>query len=93
MISVDPDPFTLRELVWMAEGHAKNQWVHTAHLICVLANQNRGKEDKLVTFEDVYPFAKNKKQREPDAFDKWLAQTSWEKLSHDQGGERDRHQI
>ena len=41
VVGVDPSPFTLRELVYMVEGRQKDQWNHTSHVLCILANANR----------------------------------------------------
>lgn len=39
--SVDPGPHTLRELVWMVRGKQRDEWGHTSHVLCILANSNR----------------------------------------------------
>lgn len=41
IIGVDPAPFTLRELVFMVKGLQRDQWNHTSHVLCILANANR----------------------------------------------------
>ena len=40
-IGVDPKTLTLRQLFWMAEGRAKDQWQHTSSLLALIANVNR----------------------------------------------------
>jgi hypothetical protein len=32
---------TLRELLWMAEGHHRDAWQHTSSLMALMANVNR----------------------------------------------------
>ncbi|HPC65344.1 MAG TPA: hypothetical protein P5175_06225 [Anaerohalosphaeraceae bacterium] len=32
---------TLRELLWMAEGHHRDAWQHTASVMALIANVNR----------------------------------------------------
>ena len=32
---MNPDPFTLRELVWMVEGRGKFEWSQTASLMAL----------------------------------------------------------
>ena len=41
MIGVDPGPFTLRELVWMADARQTDAWNHTAAVLAMLANTHR----------------------------------------------------
>ena len=41
MIGVDPGPFTLRELVWMADGRQREAWNHTSQLLAMLFNAHR----------------------------------------------------
>jgi hypothetical protein len=41
VIGVEPGPFTLRELVWMAEGRGRDLWSHTSALLALIANVNR----------------------------------------------------
>lgn len=41
MIPVDPRPFTLRELLWMAEGSQKAAWSRTSAMMAMHANINR----------------------------------------------------
>jgi len=38
---VDPGPFTLRELVWMADARQLDEWNHTAAILAMLANTHR----------------------------------------------------
>ena len=41
ILGVDPGPLTLRELVWMYAGRRREQWLHTAHVMALLANCHR----------------------------------------------------
>lgn len=43
MIGVNPDPFTLRELVWMSEGKGRDRWSHTSHILATLVTVNDAK--------------------------------------------------
>jgi len=38
---VNPGPFTLRELLWMADARHTNEWNHTSALLAMLANTHR----------------------------------------------------
>lgn len=38
---MDPGPYTLRELVWMAEARGRDQWTHTSSVLALIANVNR----------------------------------------------------
>jgi hypothetical protein len=38
---LNPDPYTLRELVWMFQAHQKEVWDHTCLIVCTVANANR----------------------------------------------------
>jgi hypothetical protein len=72
----------------MLTGHQSVAWIHTTHLLVTLANQNRGKDDKPLKFDDVYPFgakAKASKERESDELDKVLEAAAWSKLAKQQG--------
>jgi hypothetical protein len=62
-VGIDPSPFTLRELLWMARGQQKEQWTHTAHLLVTLANTSALRDPKksAITFAEVYPFTKKSK--------------------------------
>ncbi len=56
---MDPDPFTLRELFWMAEGRRREMWDHTSLLWAAMAepNRDRKKRSRPFTPADVHPFA------------------------------------
>ena len=41
ILGVDPGPLTLRELVWMYAGRRREQWLHTSHVMALLANCHR----------------------------------------------------
>ena len=36
---MNPGPFTLRELIWMADGRGKSEWAHTSLLATVVAGK------------------------------------------------------
>ena len=60
---VNPDPFRLYELIAMAESRNKSDWWHTASIMCLLANINRGKGKRPFTPNDFFPFGKTKKNK------------------------------
>jgi hypothetical protein len=41
ILGVAPEPFTLRELIWMTDARRKEQWSHTSALMALVANVNR----------------------------------------------------
>ena len=44
-ISINPDPFTMRELCFMAEGKQRQEWEHTAAICSLVHNSGRKKKD------------------------------------------------
>lgn len=42
VLGVDPGPFSIRELYWMAEGRRTSQWDHTALLAATVLNSRQG---------------------------------------------------
>lgn len=55
---MNPDPFTLRELVWMVEGRGKFEWSQTASLMALAANLVRDpRKGRAATPSDFNPFA------------------------------------
>jgi hypothetical protein len=59
---VNPDPFTLRELVKMAEGRGKMEWGQTSCLMALVANILRDpKKGKISTPADFNPYFQNRK--------------------------------
>lgn len=63
IIGIDPGPFTLRQLVWMAEGRRDLFWEHTAHVLCYLYNAHRNPKAPALMPIDFHPFAKKRNQR------------------------------
>lgn len=62
-VGVAPWCFTLRELLWMAEGRAEAEWGRFAGLMALTANINRDpKKAKPFKPSDFYPFRETKKQ-------------------------------
>ena len=57
-MGVDPAHLTARQLLWMVHGRDRSQWVHTASAICAIYNHVRGKGDKLIKFEEIYPYGR-----------------------------------
>jgi len=55
-LGVDPLPLTLRQLLWMIEGHKRDAWMRTAWLCALIANCNRDpKKGRAFTPADFYP--------------------------------------
>ena len=55
---MNPDTFTLRELVWMVEGRGEFEWSQTASLMALAANLMRDpKKGKAASPADFNPFA------------------------------------
>ena len=40
-MGVDPNPLTLRELIWMVGARRQDQWSHTAAVLALTANVHR----------------------------------------------------
>jgi hypothetical protein len=55
IVGVNPDPFSFRELVWMARGRMVHHWDLFAPLICCVINPWVGK-DKQLTPNQIHPF-------------------------------------
>jgi len=59
---VNPDEFTLRELVLMAEGRGKLEWGQTSNLMALIANVLRDpKKGKISKTADFNPYFQNKR--------------------------------
>jgi len=64
VIGVDPGPLTLRELVWMAEAKARNEWTHTSAVMALMANAHRDpKKTRVFTPADFNPYATSERKR------------------------------
>ena len=62
IVGLDPGPFTLRELVWMAEGRRRELWDHTASLLALLYNVNRDpRRSRAMRPEDFHPLRRPSK--------------------------------
>lgn len=57
----------MRQLVWMAEGRDRQQWLHTASSLCLLANINRDPKLKSTPFtlDDFNPHVTAKPKKTP----------------------------
>ena len=65
IIGLNPGPFTLRELVWMADGHQTEAWNHTAALLAMLANTHRDpKKTRAFKPSDFHPGTRREKPKE-----------------------------
>ena len=64
IVGLDPGPFTLRELVWMAEARRRDMWDHTAGLLALLYNINRDpKRSRAMRPEDFHPLRQQSRNR------------------------------
>jgi hypothetical protein len=51
MCGVDPGPLTLRELVWMVEGHGRDAWERTSTLCALMVNTSPARNPKAKPIE------------------------------------------
>ena len=73
MIPVDPRPFTLRELLWLAEGARRERWSRMSSLMALTANVSRDpRRCRAFKPADFDPFA-DARAGEPIVFDKTTA--------------------
>ena len=71
MIPVDPRPFTLRELLWMADGAQRSEWSRTSAMMAHLANINRDpKRTRPFKASDFDPFSQASAVSAPVVLDK-----------------------
>lgn len=56
MLGLDPGPYTLRELNWMAAGRLRNAWDHTATLQAQIINVMRSEKQAPVHPDALNPF-------------------------------------
>ena len=55
---------TLRELLWMAEARRRDAWDHTASLLALTYNANRGKNQRARKPNDFHPLPTPREDRE-----------------------------
>lgn len=55
-MGISPDGFTLRELLWMAEGRQRDAWNHTAQVLAMLYNAFRSRGSRALGPRDFHPF-------------------------------------
>ena len=58
VVGIDPGPFTLRELLWMADSKLADSWGRSA--------QNRGENSSAATPDDFNPYRRDR-SRKPGA--------------------------
>jgi len=56
VLGINPDPFTLRELLWMAEGKGRENWNHTAALLATMINIMRSKGRPAIKPSELNPY-------------------------------------
>lgn len=60
IIGIDPGPFTLRQLVVMAEAKSRQAWNHTSAVLAMLANVHRdAKKTRAYRPADFHPHRRN----------------------------------
>lgn len=57
----NPDPFTLRELIWLAEGRQRDDWSRTAVLAAFLWNDPQGVRPRK-SIDEFNPFTEQDNQ-------------------------------
>ena len=61
---MNPERFTLRELVWMAEAAQQERWAHTSCVMALIANVNRDpKKHRAFRPADFNPFGDSDRVR------------------------------
>jgi len=69
---VNPEPFTLRELLWMAEAVQREHWQHTSCILALIANVNRDpRKGRAFRPADFDPFAATARDGIPLTTDNW----------------------
>lgn len=58
ILNINPERFSLRELVWMVEGFRMENWNYTAALLAMQANINRKQGQRAYQVADFHPFMK-----------------------------------
>ena len=53
---MNPDPLTLRELIWMAEAKRRDEWDRLSVLIAVTINVTRTRKSDMVSPAQFNPF-------------------------------------
>ena len=62
IIGIDPGPFTLRQLVVMAEAKSRQAWNHTSAILAMLANVHRdAKKTRAYRPADFHPHRRHEK--------------------------------
>jgi hypothetical protein len=62
IVGIDPGPFTLRQLVVMAEAKSRQAWNHTSAILAMLANVHRdAKKTRALRPADFHPHRRHDK--------------------------------
>jgi len=61
-VGVNPNPLTLRELIWMVGARRQDQWSHTAAVLALTANVHRNpkKRSKPYSPAEFHPLVERK---------------------------------
>lgn len=60
---MDPDGFTLRAILLMANARMRHEWNQTADMMALTANMNRRPESRAFGRADFHPMIKTKPRR------------------------------
>ena len=63
-MGVNPEPLTLRELLWMHEGQQRTAWDHTTWIVAKLHNVNVAKKRDRIEPGQINPYRKHKTHRD-----------------------------
>lgn len=66
ILGVHPGPFTLRDLVRMAQARQREEWGRLSHLLASVANVLAGPNDRRITPADCNPFLAKGRRTEPE---------------------------
>ncbi len=64
---VDPGPYSLRQLIWMADGAAQERWNHTAQLLATLCELQRNpkRRSQPFTADEFHPYLRTRRRGTP----------------------------
>lgn len=65
MVGIDPGPFTLRDLMAMANARLETEWDRTAMLVAKIHNVNVRREDQIRDLASLNPFRAPKCSAQP----------------------------
>lgn len=63
VVGIDPGPFTLRELLWMADSKLADSWGRSAQITAMIYNANRGENSSAATPDDFNPYRRDRSRK------------------------------